>query len=155
MKHLVTFAIVLFNCLCGCTVQDSQSKDFKTAEKYHAIDAYEDFLQRYPQGEFSERAKGRIALLVFERAKLNVWFVDPLAAGESTVSVPDTFFIADSTYSEYKTVMEFKSEPVLNVLTRYKTLPDGTTRLEVVTELSEEYAEMFPPALSGHGLFIH
>ena len=60
------FATALFIFMIGCA---SVQTKWETAENINTIEAYENFLKRYPNSEFAAEAHSRLEQLYFEQAK--------------------------------------------------------------------------------------
>ncbi len=61
--------IPLFLCFLVFISCSSEKKDWKNAESENSITAYEDFLNRYSEGEFTDEARSRIETIYFEKAE--------------------------------------------------------------------------------------
>ena len=66
MKKLLPLSIFFYAILFGCA---SEKSDFSKAEKENSIEAYETFLKRHPQGEYTELAERRLDTLAFRFAR--------------------------------------------------------------------------------------
>ncbi len=58
------FILLLFFSFCRL----SEEKAYHQAEEKNTIQAFEDFLKKFPDGEYAQSAKGHLALLYFQKA---------------------------------------------------------------------------------------
>ncbi|GEM_PF-6860842 len=65
MRRLLLAIVVYAIFMLGCA---SEKSDFAKAEKENSLQAFETFLQKYPQGEYSTEAAKRIHKLAFQFA---------------------------------------------------------------------------------------
>ena len=62
----VIFLIVILSLLFGCA---SMKSKYDKVNEINNIDAYKQFLQKYPDSEFSNEVKRKLVFLEFEKVK--------------------------------------------------------------------------------------
>jgi hypothetical protein len=61
--------VVLICLLCSTTILSQSKKTWESTQSLNSVSAYEDFLKKYPKGEYSEKAKLNLQELEFINAE--------------------------------------------------------------------------------------
>lgn len=131
------FCIVLF---LSCAFEKA---DFSEAEKKNTVEAYEAFLQKHPQGEFSEEATERIHQLAFQLAKQK----DSLHIYQKyQTKYPESKFSSDVSNRIEELEYQFvKQKDSLHVYKKFKqAYPESRFLVEVdscIEELTYQFAK--------------
>jgi len=130
-KIFFYFLIVAGLSFFSCRLTEEQ--EYKKAEKENTIQAFEEFLKKYPKGEYSRSARGHLALLYFQRAAKE----DTISAYEDYIArFPDSRLRPEAVRKLMKML-----EPEINKLT-----PEQMKKLRAViqTDYGEIWLRFYP-----------
>ncbi len=137
MRFQKLFLIILAVLIAGCASQESM---FNKAKKDNSVEAYENFLQKYPDGEFSVQAKSQLAKLEYQQTKK----INSIEAYEKYLEkYPDSEFSVQAKSQLAK--LEYQQAKKINSIEAYEKYlekyPDNEFSNEVKTQLSKLHFE--------------
>ena len=130
-KRIIFSLLVVELCFFACRLSEEQA--YQKAEKENTIQAFEEFLKKYPKGEYSRSARGHLALLYFQKAAKE----DTISAYEDYIArFPDSRLRPEAVRKLMKML-----EPEINRLT-----PEQMKKLRAViqTDYGEIWLRFYP-----------
>jgi len=129
-SRVILTSIVIF-LFISCA---SQKTMYNKAKEINTIKAYQEFLQKYPQGDFSEKVRMILANMEFQ-----------LARQTNTIEAFEAYLTkyTDSEHSKEAnnilTQLEFNQAIEINTPIAYKTFVEKYPKSEYVSAAKEEY----------------